>query len=161
MPSILIVCTANICRSPLAEVILRQLLATKPDAAQWKIASAGTWAMYGAPAAEYSQRIAQTMGTDLSQHRSQPVTPELLQRYDLVLTMERKQKEGLILQYVTHARKIFMLSEMVGKLEDVPDPIGHDLADYQATANLMHHYLSDGLGKIQFLAEKNDAAVVD
>jgi protein-tyrosine phosphatase len=154
MPSILLVCSANICRSPLAEAILRQIVANRHDADQWRIASAGTWARFGAPAAELSQIVAQDMGMDLSQHRSQPVTLELIQGFDLILTMEHQQKEGLLLAYKTHARRVYMLSEMVGRVEDIPDPIGGELADYQATANLMRSYLSEGLGKIYQTAIK-------
>ena len=159
MPSILIVCSANICRSPLAEAILKQLVANRPDANEWHIASAGTWARHGAAAAELSQQIAQEMGMDLSQHQSQPVTPELIQSSDLVLTMERQQKEGLRVMYQTYARRIYMLSEMVGKIKDVPDPIGGELSDYQATAELLKSYLSGGLGKIYQTATKNGTIV--
>ncbi len=58
----MIVCTANICRSPMAEAILKRLVSTRPDAAQWHIESAGTWAIDGYPAAEYCQYAMQSMG---------------------------------------------------------------------------------------------------
>ncbi len=161
MTNILIVCTANICRSPMAEVILKRLVSRLPDADQWQVQSAGTWARFGDPAAELSQLVVLEMGMDLSRHHSQPVTPELIRSSDLILTMERQQKEGLILLNRSLARRIFMLSEMVGRVEDVPDPIGGELADYQAAARLMEYYLSTGLSKIHQLAVKLDSETVD
>ncbi len=154
MLSILIVCTANICRSPMAEVILKNLVANRADADEWHIVSAGTWARYGAPAAVLSQVVVQERGLDLRDHQSQPITPELVQQADLILTMEGQQKEGLILQYGADAERIFMVSEMVDRVEDISDPIGGELIDYQATAKTMERYLSDGLEKIYRLARR-------
>jgi protein-tyrosine-phosphatase len=155
MLSILIVCTANICRSPMAEAILKNLVAKRPDADQWHIESAGTWAHDGAPPALFSQLVVQDMGLDISNHRSKPVTRKLLHHFDLVLTMERQQKVGLILGFKHFADRIFMLSEMVGRFEDVPDPIGGELIDYQATAKMMERFLSGGLEKIYQLASNH------
>ena len=154
MPSILIVCSANICRSPMAEAILKHLVAKRPDAVEWHIASAGTWARYGAPAAVLSQVVVQEMGMDISAHQSQPVTEALIQQYDLVLTMEGRQKEGLILQFKPYAKRIYMLSEMVNRVEDVPDPIGGEQTDYQVIAQMLNRFLSAGLTKIHRLASK-------
>src|SRR4030042_7070046 len=78
MPSILIVCSANICRSPIAEAILKRLVADRLDADQWYVESAGAWANYGSPAAVLSQYVVQKMGLDISNHQSQPVTLELM-----------------------------------------------------------------------------------
>lgn len=152
MPSILIVCTANICRSPIAEAILKRLVADRPDADQWYIKSAGTWANYGSPAAVLSQLVVQKMGLDISTHQSQPVTLELIQQFDLILTMEDQQKEGLALQFKPYADRIYMISEMIGRIEDIPDPIGGELVDYQETARVLEHILSDGLDRIYQLA---------
>ena len=155
MLSVLIVCSANICRSPMAEALLKHLISGRPDASQWNIASAGTWARFGTPAAVLSQAVMNERGLDISMHRSQPVTPELLPQFDLVLTMEGQHKEGLLLQYPIYANRIYMLSEMVGRSEDISDPIGGELEDYQAAAKKMERFLSSGLDKIYLLASKN------
>lgn len=152
MPSILIVCTANICRSPMGEAILKRLIAEREDAEQWHIASAGTWANYGSPAAVLSQFVMRKMGMDISSHQSQPVSVELMQQSDLVLTMENQHKEMLADQFAPFSNRIYMISEMVGSMNDIPDPIGGDLSDYEATAQLLERYLSDGLDRICQLA---------
>lgn len=156
MPSILIVCSANICRSPIAEAILKRLVADRLDADQWYVELAGTWANYGSPAAVLSKYVVQKMGLDISNHQSQPVTLELMQQFDLILTMEDRQKEGLVLQFKPYADQIFMISEMIGKVEDIPDPIGGELTDYQETARVLERILSDGLDRIYQLAVQHN-----
>jgi protein-tyrosine-phosphatase len=152
MPSILIVCTANICRSPMAEAILKQLVAKRSDAEQWHIESAGTWANYGSPAAVLSQEVIKGMGMDISNHQSKPVTPELLQHFDLILTMEEQHKEAMTIEFGQYADRIYLLSEMIGLVESIPDPIGGDLVDYQDTARVLQKILTGGLEKITQLA---------
>ncbi len=152
MLSVLLVCTANICRSPMAEALLKHLVSERTDSGQWTISSAGTWARPGIPASIFSQVVMEEKGLDIRSHQSQPVTEELLSHCDLVLTMEGQHKEGLCLQFPRFSGRIYMLSEMVGRPEDVPDPIGGELSDYQATARLLERYLSGGLERIYQLA---------
>lgn len=140
----------------MAEAILKSLVMKRPDAERWHIESAGTWARDGSPAALFSQLVMQEMGLDISNHRSKPVTRALLRRFDLILTMERQQKEGLLLQYKPFADRIYMLSEMVGRFEDVPDPIGGEFIYYHATAKTIERLLSSGLDKIFQLARKQE-----
>jgi protein-tyrosine phosphatase len=154
MPSVLIVCTANMCRSPMAEAILKQLVARRPDADQWHIESAGTWANYGSPATLFSQEVMRGMGMDISNHQSKPVTTELLQHFDLILTMTEQHKEALTIEFNQYADRIYLLSEMIGLMESIPDPIGGQLADYQETARLLQKILTRGLDKISQLTYK-------
>ena len=135
-------------------MILKRLIADRKDASQWHIESAGTWARSGGPATVLSQIVAEEMGLDLSNHASKPVTPEMIEDFDLILTMEGQQKEALKLTFKNSGSRIFMLSEMVSRVEDVADPVGGELVDYRATAKLMESYLSGGLDRIQHLAER-------
>jgi protein-tyrosine-phosphatase len=157
MPSILIVCTANICRSPMAEAILKQLVAERTDADQWHIESAGTWANSGSPAADLSQLVMKEMGLDISDHQSKPVTEDLLGHFDLILTMEKNQKEALTIKFTSYTDRIFLLSEMVGLFESIPDPIGGELVDYQDTARLIRKILVGGFDRISQLADQHSA----
>jgi protein-tyrosine-phosphatase len=148
MPSILLVCSANICRSPMAEAIFKRLVSQREDANQWHIESAGTWAISGHSAAELSQYVMQSMGLDISSHQSQPVNLELIKRFDLILTMENNHKEGMIVEFGQYSNRIFMLSEMIGRLMDIPDPIRGQIADYEETARLLERILTEGLEQI-------------
>ena len=152
MPSVLIVCTANICRSPMAEAILRRLISERQDADEWHVASAGTWAMDGSRPAFLSQHVMDMRGIDISLHRSQSTSLKLLLDFDLVLTMEDEHKTYLQGQYGEIADRIYLLSEMVGEMIDIPDPIGGELSDYQEIAYLLERILSDGLDNIYQLA---------
>jgi len=90
MHSVLLVCTANICRSPMAEALLRARLGEA--AADWRIESAGTWALEGEGAAPRAIKVLKARGIDLSQHRSRVVDASLLNRARLVLVMEKGHK---------------------------------------------------------------------
>ena len=83
---ILFVCTGNTCRSPMAEVLARRAL----DRRGWRhveVRSAGVAALPGGPASEGSLRATARHGLDLTAHRSTPLSKELVQWADLILTM--------------------------------------------------------------------------
>ena len=116
--------------------------------------SAGTWAVRGAPASTNAQEIMETWGLDISSHRSKPVTEELIRSADLVLTMERNHKEALRAEFPEYSDRIMMLSEMVGREENIDDPIGKPLEEYETTARELDSLLNKGFKKILRLAEK-------
>lgn len=155
MPSILFVCTANICRSPIASALFRAIISGEADASNWEIDSAGTWAVEGKPAAEYSQAVVKALGHDLSTHRSKSITMEMLGSYDLILVMEAFHKEALIAEFPAHKGKIFQLSELTGRKFDVRDPYGSDIEDYRDTAKLINGILREGLPKLRELLANN------
>ena len=93
MPSILFVCTANICRSPLVEALFRDMVSDEP--VEWKVESAGTWALTGEPVAQKSQQVLAERNLDASKHHARSVTLELLSSFNLILTMEKGHKEAL------------------------------------------------------------------
>ena len=80
--SILVICTGNICRSPIAERLLRQQLPNK------RITSAGIFGLEGRPADAHAKDIAWRHGVSLEDHIARKVTPSLLQQSDLILVME-------------------------------------------------------------------------
>jgi len=157
MPAVLLVCSANQCRSPLAEVLLRQALAgAAPDEA-WRVESAGTWALPGLPATEYSRQEARRHGLDLSRHQSQPASCELLAEFDLVLTMEMEHQRQLQAACPKQAAKVRRLSEAVGAAFDIEDPYGGPPASYRSLGDLLAGLLADGLPRIRLLAQGDSA----
>jgi protein-tyrosine phosphatase len=128
--NILFVCTGNTCRSPLAEVIARQAL----EARGWghvSVDSAGTSAVWGAPASEGSLTAAAEIGLDLSGHRSQPVTRELVQSADIVLAMTSNHVQAV--EAMGEDALVSLLSEFIDGPEagePIADPIGGSAEDY-------------------------------
>ncbi len=153
MPSILILCTANMVRSPIAGVLLLQKLRNEPDSKEWKVESAGTWTIPGRPAALKTIEVMQQLyKVDLSTHRTKLVSRSLLRSFDLVLVMEAGQKEALRSEFPELSERVKLLYEMVGQLRDVSDPIGGTASDFIDTAKEIDDVLSRGLQNIMRLA---------
>lgn len=154
--SVLFVCAGNLCRSPMAEILLKHFLARKyppAEALKWHIESAGTVARIGEPATLGAQSAMAHRGLTLINHRSQRVNEKLLAKFKLVLVMEAGQKEALQAEFPRYARNIYLLSEMAGINRDVADPIGRNIADYDATAGEIYGYIERGFEKIYQLGK--------
>jgi len=149
MPAVLFICTANICRSPMAEEIFRLAINQMDGLGKWKVDSAGTWAINGMHASENAQIVINSMGMDLSHHLSRDVSEINLLDYDLILTMEAGHKEALLIEHPELTNRVYMLSEMVGSSFDIADPIGRSTDDYKETAALLEKLITDGFPRIR------------
>ena len=149
--SVLFVCTANICRSPMAMWLLRDQVSTSTD--EWRVESAGVWAEPGYAASINSQRVVQSRGIKIGPHSSRQIDAQMVQGFDLILVMESNHQEALRAAFPEQSGKIFLLSEMVGSLDDVVDPFGGATADYEATAVEIEGILEAGLNRILELTE--------
>ncbi|MBI4772494.1 MAG: low molecular weight protein arginine phosphatase, partial [Chloroflexi bacterium] len=152
MPEILVVCTANVCRSPIAQALLSERLRRADPHGGWRVSSAGTWARPGQSASESGQIVMARRGLDLSRHRSRIVSRELLQGADLVLVMTANHREAMQAEFPELASRVYLLSEMVGARFDLPDPYGGPLSEYEQTAVELESVIEAGLGRIRQLA---------
>ena len=121
MPTVMFVCTENLCRSPMAEVLFKNWLERHTVPGDWKVISSGTWVRGGAVLTVPILDALKQTGIDLTDHPCQSITPELLAASDLVLCMTRFHKEALHAEFPLHAGRIKMLSEMFGDRYDVRD----------------------------------------
>jgi protein-tyrosine-phosphatase len=149
MPAILFVCTANRIRSPIAEHLLRRRLANEPFTAAWRVESAGAWAVPDLPALPVARQAGAELGVDLSEHRSRCVEDLDLQNYDLILTMERGQRNILRVEHPGVAERIMTMSEATtGYDYDIADPPGHTQAAVRSTARDLDDLLNRGAHRI-------------
>ncbi len=121
--NILLVCTGNTCRSPMAEAIARQLIADNPDVS---VSSAGVFAEGGAPATMEAVDAVRQLDLDLSSHRSRPLTAELIHASDRIYTMTESHRQAVLAQSPAAADKV----ERLDPDGDIADPIGQDLPVY-------------------------------
>lgn len=158
MPQILMVCTANICRSPVAEALLRKRL-QEHNYHDWQVSSAGTWAQVQRRASQYSQEVVMEQDAlDISNHQAQMVTAELLADQDLVLCMESGHAEALRAEFPTQAHKIYMLSQMVNNRRfNISDPYGGPKNGYEMMITQVRDLIDRGFPRIIELAQQDMA----
>jgi len=133
MKTILFVCTGNVCRSPMAEELLRAALKGDPN---YRVLSAGIGALDGQPVTEESVVAMAELGHDIAAHASQSLRVPLIESADFIFTMTRQQQDAIQTLFPMAAEKTFLLrefedAEIVGK--DVADPIGQSLEVYRRT----------------------------
>lgn len=130
---LLFVCTGNTCRSPMAEAIGRAM-ASERGLDDLTFASAGTSAWDGAPASDGALLVALEHGIDLSTHRAQVLSRELVTAADLILVMSLHHRDRAAVlggEASTHLLTDFAARSEQG--QPVLDPFGGDLETYRAT----------------------------
>lgn len=129
---VLMVCSGNTCRSPMAEAILARCLADAGPAGV-SVTSAGTGALPGAPASEGAYLVALEDGLDLSAHRARLLTPALVRDADLILVMSGGHLRRV--EELGGSGKAHLLGTYGGEKEgtEVGDPFGGSLDGYRGT----------------------------
>lgn len=142
MKRVLFVCTGNTCRSPLAEVLFRDLTRQQGD---YEVLSAGVGAFSGQPASRHSQALAHERGLDLSGHRSRAVTVDLVDAATHIFAMSRGHLADLLEDYPEAEDKVYLVSEFAAdddlRGRDLTDPFGGGLEDYRETLKRLERLL--------------------
>jgi len=146
--SILFVCLGNICRSPLAEGVLRAVLAERGEERDFVIDSAGTGGWHsGEQPDRRSIAAAAQHGVDISGQRARKVLPEDFSRFDLILGMDRANVRDLkALAPAARDRVHLYLDFATGNAGDVPDPY-YDGQEAFASVYRMIREASEALAK--------------
>lgn len=137
-PVVVFVCTANMCRSPMAEHLFREAWGSQ---APCRVVSAGTDASDGMPASYQSVAAMGELGVDLRTHRSQMLTRELVDVADLIVVMTASHAQRIAWRFPDAAPKVRLLKSFVagtpGDEVEVPDPIGLSDSVYRAVRDDM------------------------
>ena len=154
MPTILIICTGNTCRSPMAAALLQAkadaaLNGALDEADRFCFASAGTHALVGARAAQSSIDLLAQRGIDLRAHRARLLTLDMVRNAALLLVMEEAHRRAIMRRWpdltpdvtpdvtsdVTSdvTPKLLLFGELAGDLQDIANPFGGGMATYAAT----------------------------
>ena len=129
--NVLLVCTGNTCRSPLAAALLSRALAGS-GRTDVTVSSAGTGAWEGAPASEGAYLVALENGLDLSSHRARLLTADLVRRADLILAMSGQHRARVAA--LGGSDRVHTLPEYAGAASgDISDPFGGDIEGYRRT----------------------------
>ncbi len=130
--SILVVCTGNICRSPIGERLLRQQLPGK------QVNSAGVLGLEGHPADAAAQAVARRHVVSLEGHIARKVTRNLLQQADLILVMGPEHLRFIATMAPENRGKSLLFGQWL-EARDIPDPYHKSREAYE--------YVFEQLGK--------------
>jgi protein-tyrosine phosphatase len=151
---IVIVCTGNTCRSPMAESILRKLIAEKfnctPEETEQRgviVSSAGVSASPGGVAAPEAVEVMRGRGLDLSRHESQPLNDKLVRHADLILALTGAHRQAIIRRWPEVAHRTEVLRMDRG---DIDDPIGAPAEVYIQCAQQIEEALRERVQHMQF-----------
>ncbi len=142
---VLLVCTGNICRSPIAHGVLLDR-SERLMGGEIEVRSAGTWAGGGSPATPEAVAAAADLGIDISAHRSSRFTSDLAGWADIVITMTAEQAAEVKHEVPDAADKTFTLKSLVRETPadpDVADPLGLDASAYGEIAREIEGLIDD------------------
>ena len=149
---VLVVCSGNMCRSPMAEGLAKKMAAERLGCEVvelgehgLEIASAGTGAGMGGPASRHAVEAMRELGVDLRYHRTRGLTVDLVRGSDYIWVMTRGHKRSVSELAPEAAERVALLGAAG---EEIGDPIGGDLEAYRACAERIERAVAEWIPEI-------------
>jgi protein-tyrosine-phosphatase len=153
MIHILFVCSGNICRSPMAEGLLKKFLIEQNLDSQVTVSSAGTLGIIGNSASENGIIAChKEYDVDLSWHESKGINDEILEQSDVILCMSHKHIEYINNYFPEFSYKSHLLKQYAGTKDaymDIADPVGMNLSEYTKTCHEIAKLIQQSMGRIK------------
>lgn len=150
--TMLLVCSGNTCRSPMAEGLARVQLAERMQIPMnalethgYRVESAGTFAADGAPVTPEAVEALQRCGIDLSGHRSRPLTADMVRDADVIYCMTQSHRATVLELAPSGEDRVFLLDPS----GDIADPFGAKMSGYQRCAELIRRQLATRIGALK------------
>jgi protein-tyrosine-phosphatase len=147
---VLFVCTGNVCRSPMAELLFREQVKGRPE---YVVGSAGVGAMPGQPASKHTADLLKESGIDAANFRSRPLTYELMKQATHVFAMSDQHLRVMEHDFPELMDRAYLVTEFAAddalRGQDVVDPIGMGRRAYEQTRDMLKGCLPSVLAYIE------------
>ncbi len=153
MQTILIICTANQCRSPFAAAVLTAQIMRAGLDDRWQVESAGIWATPNLPPTDLAQRVAAKRGMAINGRHSQVVDESRVRSSSLIFVMTQNHREALAAEFPFVADRVHLLSEIINQSFDINDPAGGTEEDYEACFHDLQSILQEGFAHLRELMD--------
>ncbi|MFM0110827.1 low molecular weight phosphotyrosine protein phosphatase [Paraburkholderia nemoris] len=158
---VLVVCAGNVCRSPMAAALLERRLSDVT------VESAGITALVGHSADPMAVSLMRESGLDIRSHRARQLLFWMTEASDLVLVMDRFQKQFLERRFALSRGRVYLLGEFVttsgGSKSgcDIPDPYRRDRASFEESLRLIEAGVDVWSARIASLSDGSAAPESD
>ena len=147
---VLFVCTANVCRSPMAEAIFNAL--AEERGLPWRAQSAGVAALVDEDITPNARAALDEVGIYTGDHRARQVGEEMLEEADLVLAMNQRHVATLRRRFGDLAERVYALPEYAlgaPPEEGIPDPYGQTMIAFRASVRQLLEYTEGLVGRLE------------
>lgn len=144
---ILIICTGNTCRSPMAAEILKKM--AKERNLDIEVDSAGIFAFEDQSASDNAISVLRREGIELQSHKAKRLDKRLITEADLIITMTESHRDAILKFMPATESKTYTLNGFIEKPGDILDPFGCSVEVYRQTLDEIKDSLSILLDKIE------------